>query len=151
MKKELQITQLSKKLEEYKELQQSGRPINGWIKAIRTTLGMSLEQLANRLQVSKQNIQGMEKREQEMAITLKSLQDVAQAMDMQLVYALVPKDDSLTALIERKANELALNIVERTSQNMALENQQVNEKQALYAVKKRKEAILQEMPKALWD
>ncbi len=151
MKKELQITQLSKKLEEYKELQQSGRPINGWIKAIRTTLGMSLEQLANRLQVSKQNIQGMEKREQEMAITLKSLQDVAQAMDMQLVYALIPKDDSLTALIERKANELALNIVERTSQNMALENQQVNEKQALYAVKKRKEAILQEMPKALWD
>lgn len=151
MKKELQITQLSKKLEDYKVLQQTTRPINGWIKAIRTTLGMSLEQLANRLQVSKQNIQSMEKREQEMAITLKSLQEVAQAMDMQLVYALVPKDDSLTALIERKANELALNIVERTSQNMALENQQVNEAQAIYAVKKRKEAILQEMPKALWD
>ncbi|WAC41158.1 mobile mystery protein A [Pedobacter sp. SL55] len=151
MKKELQITQLSKKLEDYKVLQQSTRPINGWIKAIRTTLGMSLEQLANRLQVSKQNIQSMEKREQEMAITLKSLQEVAQAMDMQLVYALVPKDDSLTALIERKAYELALNIVERTSQNMALENQQVNEAQAIYAVKKRKQAIIQEMPKALWD
>lgn len=151
MKKELQITQLSNKLQNYKALQQSARPINGWIKAIRTTLGMSLEQLANRLQVSKQNIQGMEKREQEMAITLKSLQDVAQAMDMQLVYALVPKDDSLTALVERKASELALNIVERTSQNMALENQQVNEERALYAVKERKQAILREMPKALWD
>lgn len=151
MKKELQITQLNRKLQNYKVLQQSTRPINGWIKAIRTTLGMSLEQLANRLQVTKQNIQSMEKREQEMAITLKSLQDIAQAMDMQLVYALVPKDDSLTALIERKATELALNIVERTSQNMALENQQVNEERAIYAVKERKQAILREMPKALWD
>ena len=43
---------------------------------------------------------------------------------MDLVYALVPKDGSLDALIERKARELAIKIVSRTSNTMRLEDQE---------------------------
>ena len=41
---------------------------------------------------------------------------------MQLVYGLVPKDGSLEALIERKAKELAKQIVMPTSNTMKLED-----------------------------
>jgi hypothetical protein len=43
---------------------------------------------------------------------------------MQLVYGLVPKDGSLEALIERKAKQLATQIVLRTSNSMKLEEQE---------------------------
>ncbi len=151
MNKYLQINTLNNKLKDYTILQQSIKPQSGWIKSIRKALGMSLEQLANRLNVSKQNVQSMEKREQTMGITLKSLSEVAEAMDMQLVYALVPKDDSLEALIERKATELAKEIVYRTAHNMALENQMLSEEGIEYAVERRKQDIIQKMPKSLWD
>ena len=83
--------------------------------------------------------------------TVKKLKEVAAAMDMQLVYALVPVDDSLDAMIERKAEALAKEIVMRTSQTMVLEDQEVKYERLNEAIKERKEKILQEMPKALWD
>ncbi len=151
MKKNVPIKLLNDKLQHFKKLENSSRPSSGWVKAVRTTLGISLEQLAKKLGVSKQNVQSMEKREQEMTVTLKSLQELANAMDMKLVYALVPIDSSLDALIERKASELAKKIVSQTAHNMSLENQMVSEEQLKYALEARKEKIIQEMPKALWD
>lgn len=151
MKKNIPIKLLNDKLQHFKKLENSPRPSSGWVKAVRTTLGISLEQLAKKLGVSKQNVQSMEKREQEMTITLKSLQELANAMDMKLVYALVPIDSSLDALIDRKASELAKKIVSQAAHNMSLENQMVSEEQLNYALEARKEKIIQEMPKALWD
>ncbi len=143
--------QISQKIASYNDAKEVVQPATGWIKAIRTSLGMSLEQLANKLNVSKQNVQMMERREQQQAITLKKLKEVAAAMDMQLVYALVPVDDSLDAMIERKAEALAKEIVMRTSQTMVLEDQEVKYERLNEAITERKEKILQEMPKALWD
>lgn len=149
--KPLQRKQLSQKLSVFIPVTDVVRPAVGWIKAIRSSLGMSLEQIAQKMNVSKQNIQMLERREQEQTITLKSLHEVASAMDMQLVYALVPKDDSLEALIERKAEALAKNIVMRTSQTMILEEQQVEYERLQEAITERKQTIIQEMPKSLWD
>jgi len=151
MKNNLPIKLLNEKLRNIRGFENSPRPNSGWIKAIRTTLGISLEQLARKMGVSKQNIQSMEKREKDLAITLKSLQEIADAMDMKLVYAIVPKDSSLEALIDRKASELAKKIVMQTAHTMYLENQMVNKKQLKYAIESRKEQFIREMPKALWD
>src|SRR2546422_5212575 len=122
--KTLQIHQLDNKLAPLTELRDIVRPSSGWIKAIRTTLGMSLDQLGRRLSLARQNVQAIEKREVTGAITIKTLEDMAKAMDMQLVYAFVPKDGTLEALIDRKAHELATKIVMRTSQSMKLEDQE---------------------------
>ncbi|MGO1245244.1 MAG: mobile mystery protein A [Sphingobacterium sp.] len=151
MKNNLQKKQLNDKLKVFKVAQSIQTPSRGWIKAIRTTLGMSLEQIGKKLGVSKQNIQSLEKREKEGSITLNSLKEAARAMDMEVVYALVPKDESLDKLIERKAEKLAKEIVFRTTQNMALEDQENSKKRILEAIEERKNELITKMPKSLWD
>ena len=126
-------------------------PPTGWVKAIRTALGMSMQQLGNKLKISKQGILDIEKREKEGSITIKSLREIARAMDMQLVYGFLPNDGSLDALIERRAAEIATQIVMRTSNTMKLEDQANSNERIEEAIKERAIAIKNEMPKILWD
>ena len=126
-------------------------PPTGWIKAVRLALGMSLQQLAIRLSITKQSVQEMEQREKNGFITLKSLRDTANALDMELVYGFVPKDGSLDALIERKARELATKIVSRTSHSMILEDQGISDERIEKAIEERATRLKYEMPKILWD
>ncbi|MDZ7848915.1 MAG: XRE family transcriptional regulator [Owenweeksia sp.] len=85
------------------------------------------------------------------SITLKSLREAANALDMDLVYALVPKDGSLEALIDRKTRELAVKIVSRTSHTMKLEDQENSKERIAKAIDERAEELKREMPKMLWD
>lgn len=150
-KQSLMIQQLNSKLLSFAALKQVAVPPSGWIKAIRTTLGMSMQQLGNKLSVTKQGILDMEKREKDGSITLKSLRELGRVLDMELVYGFVPKDSSLDALIEKKAMELASKIVLRTSNTMKLEDQENSKERIEKAIKERTEEIKNNMPKILWD
>ncbi|MBK8644403.1 MAG: mobile mystery protein A [Saprospiraceae bacterium] len=123
----------------------------GWIKAIRNAIGMSMQQLGNKLSVSKQGILDIEKREKDGSITIRSLKEIARVLDMQLVYGFVPNDGSLDALIEKRAKELATKIVLRTSNTMKLEDQGNTNKRIEKAIEERAASIKNEMPKILWD
>src|SRR5690606_14031463 len=151
MKSNLQRKQLDEKLEAFSALQNLNSPVGGWLKAIRTTLGMSLEQLGNKLGVTKQSIQSLEKREKEGNITINSLKETAHAMDMKFVYVLLPTDGSLEQLIERKAAILAKDIVMRTTQTTALEDQENAQARLKDAIEERKKEIIESNPKILWD
>jgi predicted DNA-binding mobile mystery protein A len=150
-KKSLQLQQLNDKMLGFAILKGVATPPTGWIKAIRSAIGMSMQQLGNKLSVSKQGIQDMERREKEGAITIKSLKEIGRVLDMQLVYGFVPKDGSLDALIDRKAKELATQIVLRTSNTMKLEDQGNSNKRIQKAIEERAASIKNEMPKILWD
>jgi predicted DNA-binding mobile mystery protein A len=150
-KKSLQIQQLSAKMQAFTGAFKVAAPPTGWLKAIRTALGMSLEQLGKKLNVTKQSVLEMEEREKEGSITIKSLREAARALDMQLVYGLVPNDGSIDALIERKAKELAKQIVMRTSNSMKLEDQENTKQRLERALQERTIIIKNEMPKSLWD
>ncbi len=150
-KQTLQLQQLNSKMRAFAVLSKVAIPPTGWIKAIRTALGMSMQQLGNKLNISRQGVMDMEKREQEGSITIRSLREMAAAMDMQLVYGFVPRDGSLEALIEKRATALATEIVMRTAQSMQLENQANSEKRIQAAIRERATAIQNEMPKILWD
>jgi len=150
-KKSLQLQQLNNKMWNFATLKQVAAPPTGWIKAIRTTLGMSMQQLGNKLNISKQAILDIEKREKDGFITIKSLKEIARALDMQLVYGFVPNDGSLDALIEKRATELATKIVLRTNNAMKLEDQGITNARIKKAIKERAEEIKNEMPKILWD
>ncbi len=63
--KRLQIDQLEGKLKSYSNIKSIAVPPTGWVKAIRLALGMSLQQLANKLSITKQSVQEIEKREKE--------------------------------------------------------------------------------------
>ena len=150
-KKSLQLQQLNNKMLGFATLKQVAVPPAGWIKAIRSAIGMSMQQLGNKLSVSKQGILDIEKREKEGSITIRSLKEIGRALDMQLVYGFVPNDGSLDALIEKRATELATKIVLRTSSTMKLEDQGNTNKRIEKAIKERAEEIKYEMPKILWD
>jgi len=150
-KNSLQLQQLNEKMLLFASLQKVAMPPTGWIRAIRTAIGMSLQQLGNKLSVSKQAVLDMEKREKEGSVTIKSLKEIARAMDMELVYGFVPNDGSLDGLIEKRATELATQIVMRTANTMKLEDQANSKKRIETAIRERATAIKNEMPKILWD
>ncbi|MBK8830064.1 MAG: mobile mystery protein A [Saprospiraceae bacterium] len=150
-KKSLQLQQLNDKMLGFASLNQVAVPPIGWIKAIRTALGMSGQQLGNKLSVTKQGILDFEKREQDGSITIKALKEIGRAMGLQLVYGFVPNDGSLDALIEKRAQELATKIVLRTSNTMKLEDQGNSKKRIDKAIEERAAEIKREMPKILWD
>lgn len=150
-KKKLQLEQLGSKLNGFKDAVKITPPPTGWLKAVRVSLGMSLQQLADKLSITKQSVQEIEQREKEGTITLNNLKETANALDMQLVYGLVPKDGTLDDLIERKAKELAIRIVSRTSNTMKLEDQENSKQRIKKAIEERTTIIKNEMPKMLWD
>jgi len=147
----LQIQHLSAKMLQFSILQSIAIPPNGWIRAIRTALGMSMQQLGNKLSVTKQSVQDIERREKDGSITIRSLREAANALDMQLVYGFVPKDGSLEKLIERKATKLATQVVMRTSNTMKLEDQENSRERIEKAIQERAAELANELPKILWD
>jgi predicted DNA-binding mobile mystery protein A len=150
-RKTLIINQLDKKLEQLSTLTNVSRPSGGWTKAIRTALNMSLRQLSNKLGTNIASTNEIEQREAEGSITIKKMNEVAKALDMKFVYALIPNEGTLEKMIEKKARQLAIEIVLRTSQNMKLEDQQNTDTRIKDAINERTEELINELPKILWD
>ncbi len=148
---QLQIQQLENKLNQFKILENSSIPPKGWINAIRTALGMSLRQLGNQLDISLQSVKEIEEREVSGSITLKNLNEAAKAMNMKLVYGLVPVNGSLHEMIEKKAMEIATEIVKRTSDSMALEDQKNSNTRLAKAIQEKAAELKRTIPKYLWD
>jgi predicted DNA-binding mobile mystery protein A len=119
----LLLNQLDRRLDPYRAARKVSRPAKGWIRAIRQALGVSSGELARRLGTSRQLPLQLEKAEAEDRITLKSLRAMAHALDCELVYALVPRADSLHALIEDRARAEAKQRVLGVEHSMALESQ----------------------------
>jgi predicted DNA-binding mobile mystery protein A len=78
-------------------------PRAGWVREIRTALGLSQSQLAARAGVSRATVQQMERAEAERRITLASLDKLAQAMGCRVALAIVPKDGTLEDVRRRQA------------------------------------------------
>jgi predicted DNA-binding mobile mystery protein A len=119
----LRLKQLDRSLESYKAAAKIPRPLKGWIRTIRQALGVSSGELGRRLGTSRQFPLQLEKGEEEDRITLKSLRGVANALDCDLVYALVPRARSMQELIENRARAEAKKRVLGVEHSMALENQ----------------------------
>lgn len=147
----LAIAQLETKLAPYYLANTAIKPSIGWLKTIRLALGISLVQIAKKMSITKQSVQEMENREREASITLKSLNEFAKALEMKFVYGFAPIDGSLEQLIERKANDLATQIVLRTSNTMKLEDQENSSLRLKKAIEERAQELKYELPKSLWD
>jgi len=151
LNKKLLIEQLDKKLEKFSVLKEADMPPRGWINAVRIAMNMSLVQLAKRLKKTSVSVREIEEREQNKTITLNKLMEVAEKLDLQFVYALLPKESSIEKIIEKRALQVAREIVMRTSHSMKLEEQENRSERLEKAIRDRAEQIRQEMPKYLWD
>jgi len=121
----LRLNQLDRSLEPYQTARKTPRPSKGWIHSVRQALGVSSGEIARRLGTSRQLPLQLEKGEAEDRITLKSLRAVANALDCDLVYALVPRAGSMQELIENRVRAEAKKQVLGVEHSMALENQAV--------------------------
>jgi hypothetical protein len=90
-------------------------------------------------------------REASGSLTIKALREAGMALNLKLVYGFVPIDGSIEKIIEKRAFELAREIISRTSQSMALEKQENSEERLKKAIEMKAREITDKMPKYLWD
>jgi len=112
---------------------------------------MTMAQLGSKLNITRQGVKRIEESEANGGITLNSLKEAANAMDLKLVYALVPINGTINDLIQIKAEELAQKIVLRTNQNMKLEGQGIGDEKITKTINELAQEIKREMRRSLWD
>jgi predicted DNA-binding mobile mystery protein A len=94
---------LDEDLKPWQALRHSRPPEGGWLKGCRTALGVSLRVMAGRLGTSVQAVRAAEQRETEGTLTLQTIMQMAIALELDLVYALVPRVSSLKAQVQERA------------------------------------------------
>lgn len=125
-------------------------PVKGWIRAIREALGMSGRQLAQRLKVSQPRIPRLEQDELTGSVTIKTMQQVAEALDCTFVYALVPRT-SLEDTLRGQARMIAQDRIERAAHSMLLEAQSLSAEEQQKSLDSAIVELVRELPKELWD
>ena len=150
-KKKLLIEQLDQKLKYFQKTEMVLVPEKGWVNTIRTALNMTMAQLGTKLNITRQGVKSIEESEAKGTISLNSLKDIAEALDLKFVYGFVPKDGTIDNLINSKAEKLARKIVLRTNQNMKLENQGIRDEKINESIIDLANEIKREMRKSLWD
>jgi predicted DNA-binding mobile mystery protein A len=150
-KQKIILEQIDRKIYQLKKVEDMTIPSSGWVFAIRQALSMSLRQLGNRMGITAQSVKEIEEREKNGTVSINVLKQFGKSLDLKLVYGFVPKQESLNELIEKRAIELAKEIVNRTSMSMKLEDQENNPKRIQKAIIEKANEIKLEMPKILWD
>ena len=141
---------LDKALTPFREALAQPRPPKGWVRAIRDALGMTSRQLAARMGYSQSSITGLEQGEEAETISLKTLRQAAEALDCQLVYALVPKA-TLDETVRRRAQALAEEHLARVHHTMRLENQALREGALADELERLTDSILSGRASRLWE
>jgi len=143
--------------EQYKEIANSAsslkgapfRPAEGWVRTMRKALGMSGAQLAQRLNVSRNRVSVLERREVGGDITINQLKDMADKLGCELTYALVPKKD-INLLLEERAEQLAKVQLSSNTQNMFLEAQSIDPDKEKFLFDRLKQELLNAGGRVLW-
>ena len=146
----LQLEQVDNTLQQVRRNAVPPPPKSGWIRTIREGLGMTQSQLAKRLGITRQALDGLERGEVSGKITLESLRRLAEALHSRVVYMVVP-DTSLAEMRRSRATQLAETQLERVSHSMKLEAQDVKQREAKRQLARLVDEILSENPRKLWD
>jgi predicted DNA-binding mobile mystery protein A len=144
------IRHLDKRFAALRPMANSPRPPKGWVRAIRDALGMTMAQLAGRLDVSQPRIVELEQSEVSGSVTLHTLQRAAEALGCRLVYALVP-ERPLAEIVHERAETIAERQSAAVQHSMRLEDQAVPDKRASKALRRQVIDDLLRRPARLWD
>ncbi len=115
---------LSLKFAKQKSASQLDRPTHGWVRAIRDALGMSARQLAKRMHMSQAAITQLERSEVAGTIRIETLRRLADAMNCDLTYAVVPRQP-LEEIVMNQARQRATRDLAAINHTMLLENQKI--------------------------
>ena len=138
---------LDERLGELVEVDRYRAPTRGWIRAIREALGMTAEQLATRMGVRQSSIVALERSEEKGTIELATLRRAADALDCNVVYALVPNKPLETTIRER-ARAFLRRRRQPVAHTMLLEDQNVGEP---ITDREIDDVIRETNPRLFWD
>lgn len=122
--KKLKLQQTDRALDSWRNATLAARPPDGWIRTIRESLGLTTVAYAKRLGMTDSGVRTIEKSEANDTITLATLRKMAEAMDCEVKYALVPKQ-SLSEMRKSQAEHIARKQMESITHSMQLEAQGV--------------------------
>jgi len=148
--KKLIRKQLDKKLKALKPLLTMAVPSGGWINTIREALGMTLEELGNRVNLDRSRVYRIEQAEANGDIKLSTLKKMADGLGMKFVYGFVPEED-LEEIVRQQAMKIAKKRLSRIDHSMKLEEQGVSDKEQENALNDLIDKILIEEPNNFWD
>jgi predicted DNA-binding mobile mystery protein A len=146
----LELEQIDKKLDKYRILLGDIRPKKGWINTVRKALGMSGRQLASRIGVSQPRVAEIEKKEMDNSLTLKTMQQVAEGLECEFVYAFVPKT-SIKETLTKRAEEVASAQTNSAAVTMNLEAQGLTDAEVELIEKETIQELIAARPTKLWN
>lgn len=126
------------------------RPPKGWLRAIRDALGMTTRQVAHRAGVSQPTVTSWEQSETRDTITLGKLREAAEALNCELVYALVPRKP-LEQEVRERAAQLADAQLGRTHHTMRLEAQGLRAEDLERERDRLIDQLMRGKPSQLWE
>jgi predicted DNA-binding mobile mystery protein A len=147
---DLKLRQLEAAMAPWRGPSESAPPPASWLRAVREALGMTASQLARRMRVSKQTVAALERGEARRSATLASLARAADAMDADLVYAIVPRGP-LAEIRSRQARKKAERALGRVGHSMRLEAQDLPAAEHEYQVAELEHRLVREWRRSLWD
>ncbi len=148
--KELTRKQLDQKLAVLRQSNLREVPRGGWTKTIRKALGMSSEALGKRVGITQPAVSQLEASEEAESISLASLRKLAQGLQCELVYALVP-ETSLDEIMREQAHRRAKSIVQSVSSSMELEDQGISAEDQNRQIETLAENLLTKPSTGFWD
>ena len=149
-KKSASIQQLEDSLRPFHEAARYSRPPGGWIRALREALGMTNRQLAKRVQRRPQTALDLQNREAAQTIRLNSLRALAEAMDCEVIYTIVPKKP-LDQVLRDRAELIARRTLRRTVHSMDLERQGLGVREQERAFDREVDRLLAGSRRKLWE
>lgn len=147
--KHVLLQQLIKKVKSARSAHAPRLPKDGWIRTIRQALGMSGAQLAQKLGYTRNKVSILERKEASGDITINQLKELANGLDADFVYCVIPRKDP-EQFIEDQARKKAIEITNKAHQNMFLESQQISNEAQKEQIKFLVNEIKQKGGKALW-
>lgn len=118
---------LERRLAPFRDLARTATPPPaGWVRPIREALGMSAADLADRMGVTETSALRLEISERQGRIRMDSLRRAAEALDCDVVYAIVPRKP-LEQMVQEQAQTKAAQEFGRVAHTMLLEDQQVSD------------------------
>jgi len=118
----LRLEHLQAFMSECATLLRRPRPRSGWLREVREAIGRTQRQQAARLGITGSAVHKAEQSEVDGTISLKQLQRMAEELECDLVYALVPRRP-LSEMVEDQAEAIARQEVMGVAHTMSLENQ----------------------------
>ena len=126
--KNLAKRQMFNKIENLMNFKSKASGVPSWIRYLKSALGMTTAQLAERMNIATPSLYQLERQEASDKATLQSLRKAADAMECDLIYTFVPRRP-LKDIIEEQAYKRAKETVLSANLHMEYEDQAISKKE----------------------